>query len=133
MKLVEAGELPKCRRRPRCCLAAGELSFSDVAAALKKKGTSVDGSGNTVGWAARDDSGHLAPYRFSRRAVGPLDIAIQIAYAGICHSDLHQIKNEWGNSSFPMVPGCAYLSHSICSAIHEAIEGACMESHLSNQ
>ncbi|CAL8463672.1 g3206 [Coccomyxa elongata] len=85
--------------------SGGELSFSDVAAALKKKGTSVDGSGNTVGWAARDDSGHLAPYRFSRRAVGPLDIAIQIAYAGICHSDLHQIKNEWGNSSFPMVPG----------------------------
>lgn len=89
--------------------AAGELSFTSLAAALKKKGASIDGTGNTIGWAARDDSGHLAPYRFSRRAVGPLDIAIQIAYAGICHSDLHQIKNEWGNSSFPMVPGCAHL------------------------
>jgi len=81
------------------------VTFAELAAALKKKGTPIDGDGNTIGWAARDDSGHLAPYKFTRRACGPDDIAIQIAFAGICHSDLHQIKNEWGNSSFPMVPG----------------------------
>ena len=87
---------------------AGEITFVQLATALKKTGKAVDGEGNTIGWAARDDSGHLSPYKFTRRAVGDDDIAIQIAFAGICHSDLHQIKNEWGNSSFPMVPGCAY-------------------------
>ena len=46
-----------------------------------------------------------------RAQVGPDDIAIQIAFAGICHSDLHQIKNEWGGASFPMVPGCAPCSY----------------------
>jgi len=38
-------------------------------------------------------------------AVGPNDVKIKISFCGICHSDLHQIKNEWGNSTFPMVPG----------------------------
>ena len=42
-----------------------------------------------------------------RRPVGENDIKIQIAYCGICHSDLHQIHNDWKNSSYPMVPGCA--------------------------
>lgn len=86
-------------------MAADKVAFADVAAALKKTGTPIEGTGNTIGWAAQDNSGHLAPYKFTRRAVGPNDVAIQIAYAGICHSDLHQIKNDWGNSSFPMVPG----------------------------
>lgn len=96
---------------------AGELTFAQVAAALKKKGASVEGTGNAIGWASRDESGHLSPYKFTRRAPGPDDIAIQIAYAGICHSDLHQIKNEWGGSQFPMVPGSAPLhnpSRSLC-------------------
>ena len=88
---------------PLCC--TGELSFSQVAAALQKKGTSTDGSGNTLGYAARDKSGHLSPFKFTRRTPTPDDVVIQIAYSGICHSDLHQIYNEWGNSNFPMVPG----------------------------
>lgn len=52
-------------------------------------------------------AGHLAPFRFTRRPLGELDIRIQIAYCGICHTDLHQIRNDWRNSTFPMVPGCA--------------------------
>ena len=39
------------------------------------------------------------------REVGPLDVEIDIKLCGICHSDLHQIKNEWNGSSYPMVPG----------------------------
>ncbi|KAI7835473.1 hypothetical protein COHA_010630 [Chlorella ohadii] len=65
----------------------------------------AEGSGDCLGFAARDASGVLTPYRFERRPVGPDDIRIQITHSGICHSDLHQIKNEWGNSTFPMVPG----------------------------
>ncbi|XP_057541556.1 probable mannitol dehydrogenase [Amaranthus tricolor] len=57
------------------------------------------------GWAARDTSGLLAPFNFSRRATGDLDVTFKVLYCGICHSDLHFIKNEWGNASYPAVPG----------------------------
>ncbi|XP_060185559.1 8-hydroxygeraniol dehydrogenase-like [Lycium barbarum] len=57
------------------------------------------------GWAARDSSGVLSPFKFSRRVTGEKDVQFKVLYCGICHSDLHQLKNEWGNSIFPMVPG----------------------------
>ncbi|HET9962628.1 MAG TPA: NAD(P)-dependent alcohol dehydrogenase [Nitrospiraceae bacterium] len=47
----------------------------------------------------------LAPFSFSRREVGRNDVLIDIQYCGICHSDLHQVRDEWGGSKFPMVPG----------------------------
>ena len=47
----------------------------------------------------------LAPFTISRREPGPLDVQIDILYCGVCHSDIHQAKNEWGNSIYPMVPG----------------------------
>ena len=56
-------------------------------------------------YAATSATAPLAPYQFERRAAGPHDVQIEIAYCGICHSDLHQVRNEWGNSSYPMVPG----------------------------
>jgi uncharacterized zinc-type alcohol dehydrogenase-like protein len=49
--------------------------------------------------------GQLAPTTIERRELRPDDVRIDIAYAGICHSDIHQAKNEWGGSVFPMVPG----------------------------
>ncbi|CAH9070114.1 unnamed protein product [Cuscuta epithymum] len=57
------------------------------------------------GWAARDTSGHLSPFNFSRRETGEKDVQFKVTYCGICHSDLHQLKNEWGSSSYPLVPG----------------------------
>lgn len=57
------------------------------------------------GWAARDHSGVLSPFKFSRRATGEKDVAFMVLFCGICHSDLHMIKNEWGISSYPVVPG----------------------------
>lgn len=59
----------------------------------------------TFGWAARDTSGHLSPFNFSRRATGEEDVRFKVLYCGICHSDLHNIMNEWGFSIYPMVPG----------------------------
>ncbi|XP_021911798.1 probable mannitol dehydrogenase [Carica papaya] len=57
------------------------------------------------GWAARDSSGVLSPFKFSRRETGEKDVRFKILYCGICHSDLHMVKNEWGTSVYPIVPG----------------------------
>ncbi|KAL5977382.1 hypothetical protein ACLOJK_021728 [Asimina triloba] len=57
------------------------------------------------GWAARDCSGILSPFNFSRRAKGDCDVVIKILYCGICHTDLHHAKNEFGVISYPVVPG----------------------------
>ena len=59
----------------------------------------------TKGYAAKDAKTALAQWNFKRREVGAHDIQIDILYCGVCHSDLHQIHNEWGGSIFPMVPG----------------------------
>jgi alcohol dehydrogenase (NADP+) len=56
-------------------------------------------------YAAQNAHGVLAPWDLERREPGPKDVQIEILYCGVCHSDLHQIRNEWGNSIFPMVPG----------------------------
>lgn len=56
----------------------------------------------------------LEPFTVSRRDVGPDDVAIAIAYAGICHSDIHQAREEWFTSIFPMVPG-----HEIAGVVTE--------------
>lgn len=59
----------------------------------------------TKGYAAQDAKTDLAPWDFERREVGPQDVQFDIHYCGVCHSDLHQIKNDWGEGIFPMVPG----------------------------
>jgi alcohol dehydrogenase (NADP+) len=59
----------------------------------------------TKGYAAQDAKTNLAPWDFERREVGPHDVQFDIHYCGVCHSDLHQIKNDWGEGIFPMVPG----------------------------
>jgi len=56
-------------------------------------------------YAAMSSNTPLEAYDFERRAVGPDDVQIDILFCGVCHSDLHQVKNEWGGSQYPMVPG----------------------------
>ncbi len=56
----------------------------------------------------------LGPLEITRRATGADDVAIDIAYCGVCHSDIHQARNEWGNSIYPMVPG-----HEIVGVVSE--------------
>lgn len=59
----------------------------------------------TAAYAATSSQSSLAPFSIERREPGAHDVLIEILYCGICHSDLHQVRDEWGRSSFPMVPG----------------------------
>jgi alcohol dehydrogenase (NADP+) len=60
---------------------------------------------STRGYAVKDASSAFVPFNFERREPGPHDVLIQILYCGVCHSDIHQARNEWGGSTYPMVPG----------------------------
>ena len=57
------------------------------------------------GFATHSKTEPLGPYAFERREPLPTDIAVEILYCGVCHSDLHMARNEWGNAVYPMVPG----------------------------
>jgi uncharacterized zinc-type alcohol dehydrogenase-like protein len=59
----------------------------------------------TNGYAAQSVAAPLVPFSFERREPGAHDVLIEILYCGVCHSDIHQVRNEWGNSTYPMVPG----------------------------
>ena len=59
----------------------------------------------TLGYAAQSSTTPLAPYAFERRALRDNDIAMEILYCGVCHSDLHTARNDWGWTSYPIVPG----------------------------
>ena len=58
-----------------------------------------------LGYAARDAKSPLAPFTFERRALRPSDVRIEILYTGVCHSDLHTARNDWGGTKYPVVPG----------------------------
>ncbi len=60
---------------------------------------------NVLGYAAQSAQDALAPYHFERRLPRPDDVEIEILYCGVCHSDLHQVRNDWGGSIYPIVPG----------------------------
>ena len=56
-------------------------------------------------YAVASPTAALAPFQIERRAVGAHDVQIEIAFCGICHSDIHQVRDEWGGAKYPMVPG----------------------------
>jgi len=59
----------------------------------------------TIGFAANSSDAHMVPYHFERRALRSDDVAIEILYSGICHSDLHTVNGDWGPQRYPLVPG----------------------------
>lgn len=59
----------------------------------------------TRGYATDSPTSLLKPFNFERREPGARDVLIEILYCGICHSDIHQARDEWGGSIYPMVPG----------------------------
>jgi len=60
---------------------------------------------NVNAYAAQSATDDLAPFNIDRRAPRPDDVVIKILYCGVCHSDLHTARNDWGNSQYPVVPG----------------------------
>lgn len=59
----------------------------------------------TRAYAAQSPTSGLAPFQLERRSPGPRDVLLEIRYCGVCHSDLHFVRNEWGLSIYPLVPG----------------------------
>jgi len=70
------------------------------------------------GYAAQSPTTPLAPWNFERREVGPHDVQFDILFCGVCHSDLHQMRNDWFPGIFPMVPG-----HEIVGRVTEVGAG----------
>ncbi len=60
---------------------------------------------HATGYATESAKSKLGPFQFERREPGPKDVRIEILFSGVCHSDIHQARDEWGGSIYPMVPG----------------------------
>ena len=56
-------------------------------------------------YAAHAADGPLKPHQITRRATGAKDVHIDIEFCGVCHTDIHYAKNDWGRSNYPIVPG----------------------------
>ena len=59
----------------------------------------------TKGFATQSATAPLGPFSFERRQPGPHDVQIEILFCGVCHSDLHTVRNEWTNTTYPCLPG----------------------------
>jgi alcohol dehydrogenase (NADP+)/uncharacterized zinc-type alcohol dehydrogenase-like protein len=57
------------------------------------------------GYAAKDSTGKLSLWEFERRPLGDNDVLIEIKYSGVCHSDIHTVRGDWGSQKYPQVPG----------------------------
>jgi len=71
-------------------------------------------------YAAVNATSRLAPFSIKRRAPNATDVVIDIKFCGVCHSDIHQVRDEWGNATFPMVPGHEIVG--IVTAIGSAVK-----------
>ncbi|MET0394725.1 MAG: NAD(P)-dependent alcohol dehydrogenase [Chitinophagaceae bacterium] len=70
------------------------------------------------GYAAQSAASPLTPYDFERRELREHDVLIDILYSGVCHSDLHQARDEWGGSIYPMVPGHEIVGKVVRTGSH---------------
>jgi uncharacterized zinc-type alcohol dehydrogenase-like protein len=77
------------------------------------------------GYAAQSPTSGLAPFSFERRDPLANDVVVEILYSGICHSDIHQVRDEWGGSIYPMVPGHEIVGRvtAVGSAVTKFKEG----------
>ncbi|HEX8387873.1 MAG TPA: NAD(P)-dependent alcohol dehydrogenase [Sphingomonas sp.] len=73
---------------------------------------------DAIGYAAKHSYSRLKPMRFQRDEPRPNEVRIDVLYCGVCHSDIHQAKNEWGNTVYPCVPG-----HEIVGRVAQAADG----------
>ncbi len=86
-------------------LIMGIIVIVGSAGAQQHNHSHSHGKVQAKGYAAMDDKGLLIPYEFERRAVGGNDLLVELEYCGICHSDVHDVFNDWGISSYPNIPG----------------------------
>ena len=70
-----------------------------------EKETSTSLGTNTKAYAAKSPNSVLAPFSIERREPGPREVQLEILFCGVCHSDWHTVKNEWGGTIYPCVPG----------------------------
>ncbi len=77
---------------------------------------------HAIGYAANSSHSKLKPHAFERAEAGPDEVEIEILYCGVCHSDIHQVKNEWANTVYPCMPG-----HEIVGRVTRA--GAQVDGH----
>lgn len=77
------------------------LVLNSLIFSMKKEGMNM----KTVGYAAHSANDALVPYHFERRDLRANDVAIEILYCGVCHSDLHTVNGDWGEQPYPLVPG----------------------------
>ncbi|KAK6934613.1 Alcohol dehydrogenase-like, C-terminal [Dillenia turbinata] len=90
--------------------------------------SSESGNENCLGWAARDASGFLSPYKFTRRVVGNDDVSLKITHCGVCFADVAWTRNKLGDSKYPLVPG-----HEIVGIVTEVgrnVEGFKVGDHV---
>ncbi|MEK6773072.1 MAG: NAD(P)-dependent alcohol dehydrogenase [Bdellovibrionota bacterium] len=66
---------------------------------------------STKAYAAYKAKEDLKPFQIQRREIGENDILIKISYCGVCHSDLHEVRGEWGEGTYPLVPGHEIVGH----------------------
>src|SRR5688500_6173807 len=90
------------------CAAAGTGVRTDAPAAASrpaKSSTVSAGPGPfpAEGMAAYAASGALKPMKFQRRVLGPKDVAIKLHYCGVCHSDIHMVRGDWGQIQYPLI------------------------------
>ncbi len=72
----------------------------------------------TNAYAAQNATTPLAPFSFQRRDVGQYDVQIEILYCGVCHSDLHTVRSEWGSATYPCVPGHEIIGRVVKVGAH---------------
>lgn len=104
----KAVEHPETSSRRGFLAAGAALAAGPVlarAAASPRAEATETGPFETRAWAASSAAGDFAPRRITRRALGPHDVLLDVLYAGICHSDIHTVRGDWGPPRYPVVPG----------------------------
>jgi uncharacterized zinc-type alcohol dehydrogenase-like protein len=76
-----------------------------TASAFNEQVAAQDQRVKSKGYALHSKNGKFTPFEFTRHALGDNDLLIDIRYAGICHSDIHTVKGEWGDVKYPLIPG----------------------------
>lgn len=106
----------------RSALAGAGVLFAGRSDLLAATGGAAPGSAAarvpSRGYAARDASGHLSPWTFERRALADDEILVDIRFSGVCHSDIHQLRGDWGPQQYPQVPG-----HEIAGIVEAVGDG----------